>query len=205
MIRYRQSRWKLRMIAVTAVFFCIATGTAQGGRATTLNNIERTPHFAPKDSSPASFVRAIELAGNIHGWSLEEESEQGALLSTLVRAKHRATVFVGFDETYFWIEYVDSVNLNYSPNDRKINRGGHRKVTVKGPVVHPNYNIWVATLAEQIRQSMRFPPDAKESQAPSTENVPLVADELEKLDALRQKGILTDEEFDSLKAKLLGL
>ena len=74
---------------------------------------------------------------------------------------------------------------------------------MKGPVIHPNYNIWVATLAEQIRQSMRFPPGAKESQAASTENAPLVADELEKLDALRQKGILTDEEFDLLKAKIL--
>jgi hypothetical protein len=52
--------------------------------------------------------------------------------------------------------------------------------------------------------AMRFPPDAKESQAASTQSAPLVADELEKLDALRQKGILTDEEFDSLKAKLVG-
>jgi hypothetical protein len=74
---------------------------------------------------------------------------------------------------------------------------------VKGPVIHPNYNIWVATLAEEIRQSMRFPPAATESQAASNQSGHLVADELEKLDALRQKGILTDEEFDLLKAKIL--
>ena len=203
MIKYKQALWRLARIAVTAALFCIAAGAAQGSRANTLQNIERTPHFSPKDSSPASLVRAIELAGNSAGWSLEEESEQGVLLSTVVR-RHRASVFVGFDETYFWIEYVDSINLNHSPNDRTINRGGRKKELVRGPVIHPNYNIWVATLAEQIRMAMRFPPDAKESQAASTQSISLVADELEKLDALRQKGILTDEEFDSLKEKLVG-
>jgi hypothetical protein len=203
MTRSKQYRWRLTTIATTGVFFCLVAGTAQGGKATTLKNIERTPHFAPTNSSPASLVRAIEHAGKLVGWSVEEENEQGVLLSTVVRMKHQATVFVGFDETYFWVDYVDSMNLNYSRNDRKINRGGHRKETVKGPVIHPNYNIWVATLAEEIRQSMRFPPAATESQAASNQSGHLVADELEKLDALRQKGILTDEEFDLLKAKIL--
>jgi hypothetical protein len=32
----------------------------------------------------------------------------------------------------------------------------------------------------------------------------MIADELEKLDALRERGILTQEEFDQLKAKFLA-
>jgi hypothetical protein len=32
----------------------------------------------------------------------------------------------------------------------------------------------------------------------------LIADELEKLDALREGGVLTQEEFDKQKAKLLA-
>jgi len=31
----------------------------------------------------------------------------------------------------------------------------------------------------------------------------MIADELEKLDALRQRGVLTQQEFDAQKAKLL--
>jgi hypothetical protein len=42
------------------------------------------------------------------------------------------------------------------------------------------------------------------TQAPGNAPVPSLADELGKLAALREQGILTDEEFAAQKAKLLG-
>ena len=48
------------------------------------------------------------------------------------------------------------------------------------------------------------PPKRVEPRPASSGQSILIADELEKLDALRDKGILTDEEFDRQKAKLLA-
>ena len=46
--------------------------------------------------------------------------------------------------------------------------------------------------------------DEKENQSPSTKSgIPLVADELSKLLALKEKGVLTEEEFARLKKNLL--
>ena len=46
--------------------------------------------------------------------------------------------------------------------------------------------------------------DEKENQSPSTKSdIPLVADELSKLLALKEKGVLSDEEFARLKKNLL--
>jgi uncharacterized membrane protein len=46
--------------------------------------------------------------------------------------------------------------------------------------------------------------DGKENQSPSTKSdIPLVADELSKLLALKEKGVLTEEEFVRLKKNLL--
>jgi uncharacterized membrane protein len=46
--------------------------------------------------------------------------------------------------------------------------------------------------------------DERENQSPSTKSdIPLVADELSKLLALKEKGVLTDEEFTRLKKNLL--
>jgi uncharacterized membrane protein len=47
--------------------------------------------------------------------------------------------------------------------------------------------------------------DEKENQSPSTKSdIPLVADELSKLLALKEKGVLTEEEFSRLKKNLLN-
>ncbi len=212
MIRNRRFSWRMTTIAAGVALLCLTAGTAQAGKATTLRNVERTPHFAPEGASRASLAQAIEMAGISHGWTLDGENGDGVQLSTLIRS-HRATVFVGFDEEYFWIDYVNSHNLNYSPNDRKIKRIRNRTEVVKGPVIHPNYNRWVTQLADGILATMRNPPLAKQDQsipaqgkqATSADDMRLVADELEKLDALRQRGVLTDAEFDAMKARLLGL
>ena len=45
---------------------------------------------------------------------------------------------------------------------------------------------------------------ANAAAAPSAENVSLIADELRKLKELKDEGVLTDEEFEEQKKKLLG-
>ena len=51
-------------------------------------------------------------------------------------------------------------------------------------------------------QLVKTPPKRVEPRPAFPGQLVLIADELEKLDALRQKGILTHEEFDREKAKL---
>lgn len=57
----------------------------------------------------------------------------------------------------------------------------------------------VGTVAQPAAQAA-----ATEAAAPAETNNALIADELAKLAGLRDRGILTDEEFTAQKAKLLG-
>ena len=58
-------------------------------------------------------------------------------------------------------------------------------------------------LTRQIAIDLRNPPKAPAAQQEATSTPVMIADELEKLDALRQRGVLTQQEFDAQKAKLL--
>ena len=101
------------------------------------------------------------------------------------------------------IDYLGSVNLKYSPNDLVTRRRGWVRVNVKGPRIHGNYNKWVDALAVRIAARVSHPMQQARplKQQPSTL---LVADELEKLDALRQPGVLTNEEFERQKERILA-
>jgi hypothetical protein len=58
-------------------------------------------------------------------------------------------------------------------------------------------------LLDKYRAALRAPTPT-ESPSPRTDT-PNVADELEKLSSLRDRGIIDDEEFNAQKRKLLGL
>ena len=114
---------------------------------------------------------------------------------------HTAVVKIGFDQSKYWIDYSDSTNLDYDPDDRrktKTRRG------VKGPRIHKNFNKWVRLLADSIEDHMKTPRSAARAERTRTHSPIMIADELEKLDALRERGVLTQEEFDQQKAKLLA-
>jgi hypothetical protein len=51
---------------------------------------------------------------------------------------------------------------------------------------------------------MKTPRSAIRVEQTRTPSPIMIADELEKLDALRERGVLTQEEFDRQKAKLLA-
>jgi hypothetical protein len=199
-------RSSLRRRFILSTLF-IAGGTillASAGMAQTrtIQNIAPRAHGAPAGSSLAEIESSIERGGSEVGWHEVAVGDGFVDLSTIVRT-HTATVRVGFDDRNFWIDYLSSVNLKYSPNDLVARRGGKARVTVKGPRIHGNYNQWVDALAARIAARVSHP---RLQVRPATEqpSALLVADELEKLDALRQRGVLTDEEFKRQKERLLA-
>lgn len=80
-----------------------------------------------------------------------------------------------------------------------VTHGGHRDALAFSQSEHSSGR----QLSEALDAAVR---SARESKAsPAESSTASVADELEKLDALRQRGVLTAEEFASQKRALLGL
>ena len=186
----------IRLAALAATFALNANAVLA---SETIRNIPRTPHFASPTTPIESIAAAIKLAAGDYQWRILEEQEGELLASVFVRQKHRATVRIGFDEASYWIDYVDSENLDFSPNDRRLVTSKNRGVVIKGPRIHRNYNRWVANLARQIEVRMQAPPEVDIQPSPTFS----VADEIEKLDDLKQRGVLSSEEFNELKKGIL--
>ncbi len=166
----------------------------------TIRNIPPTPHFAPAGTDLAEIAAAITLAANEQGWRVIAEAP-GVIQASVHIRSHTATVFIGFDESNFWIEYQDSINLDYSPHGRRKTKTMSQ---VKGPRIHRNYHVWVDQLARKIVIHAKVPPKANVTDTAPPRSLTLIADELGKLDALRERGVLSQEEFDQQKAKLLA-
>lgn len=182
------------------IFSTLAASNSQASRS--IQNIPPTPHLAPAGTPLANLSAAIRTAAAERGWVITDESP-GLMHATLVVRTHRAKTAIGFDESNFWIDYRDSLNLDYNPDDLKFKRNKMIQV-IKGPRIHRNYNLWVEQLAESIVIYAQDPPKLNPRDAASVGSQLLIADELEKLDALRKRGVLTQQEFDQQKAKLLA-
>ncbi len=188
------------LLSLTLTWLSPPTATAQ--RSATIRNIPPTPHFAPSGTPLVDLAAAIKLAMDFNDWRVVREAP-GTIAATLVIRRHEAMVTIGYDESNYWINYQDSVNLRYSPNDLRFT-GRNRRREIKGPRIHKNYNVWVSRLGKEIAIRLRTPPTAQVTEtALPAERMP-IADELEKLAALLERGILTQEEFDQYKAKLLA-
>ncbi len=128
------------------------------------------------------------------------EGGPGSSIATLWIRNHQAAVRIGYDDSQYWIEYLGSENLDYTTQGIPLPRGR----VMKGPRIHPNYNLWVRSLAKAIEIRAKNTLRAVASDKVSAEQRLFIADELEKLDALRERGVLTQEEFDQRKVKLLA-
>lgn len=200
----RRSPYFRTRLALVLVLMAMPSMTHATAR---LENIPPQPHGAPAGSSLESIRDSVIQGAAEAGWHALTTAPGEVTVSTEVRSKHEATVSIRFDESTFQIDYVDSVNLDYDPDGglRAIGRQRNRPripVPDPGPRIHKNYNIWVQSLAERVARRIVNPlPLTARSPQPG---IPMIADELEKLDALRSKGILSDEEFDQQKDKLLA-
>lgn len=183
----------------------------------------RAPAGATLDDIRASIIRGASEAG----WALEASSLETVRVSIQGEAEQRATVDIRFDDETFAIRYVDSVDLDYSETGvagpRRSQKSTLRRLSTEqtmqlGPKIDARYNEWIATLADRVARRIAAPlpsrplaPARASSPAPATgpaagtEATPtMIADELEKLDALRRRGVLTEAEFQAQKAKLLA-
>jgi len=177
--------------------------SASADRTATIQNIPVTPHNAPAGTPQADIAAAIRTAADLEGWDIVGESP-GSMTARLRIRKHTATVFIQYNESDYQIDYLDSHNLDFEPDDLRKSQPGKRKLKIiKGPRIHDNYNVWVRDLAGSIEAYSRNPPRAESIGGATPNNPTMIADELDKLDALRKRGVLTQEEFDRQKAKLL--
>lgn len=170
-----------------------------------IENIESRHHNAPASSSLADIETSIISAAAERDWFVTARTDGRLVLSTLVREKHEASVAVEYDKETFSIVYVSSHNLDYNPKDKVVTAGKRMKPRViPGPPIHRNYNRWVADLARRIVLRVANPIERREPTS-GTPRFPMIAEELDKLDSLRKRGVLTDEEFEAQKRKLLAL
>jgi hypothetical protein len=191
--------YRTRNCVVLLVAVLMLAGLPIQSFATKVRDVPPTPLLAPAGVSLADIAAAIETAAAEEGWIAVVEAP-GVMRATLRVRTHKAVVTIGFDESNFWIKYRDSKNLNYNP-DYNIMRAGAWE---DGPSIHSNYNTWVEELAKSIEVSTIAPGSSNSTNTAPCANAILVADELEKLAALRERGILTQQEFDKQKSKLLA-
>jgi hypothetical protein len=129
-------------------------------------------------------------AGIIRGsqtrlWSAEIAEENVIRAKLNVKNKHFAVVEIPFSESAYSIIYVSSENLDYNPTRETI---------------HRNYAKWIYRLSTSINDQLLALVTEAEPAAASMEEL---FEDLLKLDDLRDRGILTDEEFDIEKGRLL--
>ncbi len=192
-------RIKLVLLAVMLVAFVPAAGSA---RSEATYRMARRLHAAPPQATLEQIERTMVAAVERAGWSARVREPGVVEAEKSVRdGKHTALVEIRFDERSFLIQYLSSHNLNYDPES--CHRRARRKRVCR-EVIHPHYNVWVRTLEGNV---MRLTVEAgKASKAPVDKGASsgvMIADELIKLKALVDQGVLTAEEFESRKKKLL--
>ena len=194
------SRSRNRLVVLAFLLTLSTIDPPLAAASVTIRDIPPSPHFAPLRTPLPDLAAAVALAVTEEGWLVSSEAP-GVIQATLYIRSHEAIVNIGFDETNFWIAYEDSINLNYQPTTE---RGTRTRKPIEGPRIHRNYNVWVGKLAKRISISLKTPPRVDQGDTAGIPNPLLIADELEKLDGLRKRGVLSQKEFEEHKAKLLA-
>ncbi len=139
-------------------------------------------------------VRALITQGcTKREWKPEFEEDSVITCSILVRGQHYVKVEIPFSEAAYSILYLDSEEMNY--NEAK-------------QTIHRKYNGWVKNLRMmidwQFRDAAELPIDEPVVEEPSGGAGDDRYDALLKLGELRDKGLISDEEFEAEKQRLLG-
>lgn len=133
-------------------------------------------------------VRAAIIKGSqTRLWTVEFVGDGVIRAKLNVKNRHYAVVEIPYSELTYSIIYVSSENLDYNPTRQSI---------------HRNYNKWVLQLSTMINSQFQTLESNAVLANPKADkeaiyNVLLI------LDDLRDRGILTDEEFEVEKRKLL--
>ncbi|MFK7944698.1 MAG: hypothetical protein AB8B85_17565 [Paracoccaceae bacterium] len=101
--------------------------------------------FAPSAASSSKqlrlkdFKNAIIRAGAKRGWAFTQKAPGHLIGKVTVRGKHYAEVDVLFDQEAFTINYRNSRDLKYMPENNTI---------------HKNYNTWINNLQKDIQSEI---------------------------------------------------
>jgi len=139
---------------------------------------------------PVEEIQAVILESCLsRDWTPRLEGD-GSITATIdVRGKHSATVRIPFSSDSYSILYVSSENLDYNP---------------KRESIHRNYNGWVVKLSQTISYRLRTAAAATANIDGGDDSIEEdVSTELIKLAVQRDQGLLTQEEFDAERKKLL--
>ena len=96
------------------------------------------PLTGSSQASSEAIAKSIRQGAALRGWTVVEQKEHGALLTTNVRGKHRVRIEVIHEGGSLRFNYIDSVNLDYRSDKNTI---------------HKNYGRWIANLAQAINAS----------------------------------------------------
>jgi len=183
-----------RLSRVLVLILVIAPGVS--GADVRISNLENLTVPTKYDGTQFAVkeVQAAIIEGcAARGWSASLESEGMISASILVRGKHLAQIAIPFDSSTFSLLYVSSENLDYDP-DRN--------------TIHRNYNKWVLKLSRTINQ--KFSAGLAASQVSALEAKTAAGSQrddvygkLLQLGELRDKGIISEEEFEAEKRKLM--
>jgi hypothetical protein len=185
-----------KFLLVLAATLLFSPGVATAGHP--INNL--VDIAVPVKGDGAQFwpdeVQSIIIeATSARGWSPVLEAP-GVITATInVRGKHFAKVEIPFSATNYSILYVSSDNLDYN---------------ARRQTIHRNYNNWVVKLSGTINKNLReaiaatgpVPNTSTPGSTPHSSREDVYT-QLLQLDELRDKGILTEEEFQAEKRKLL--
>ena len=180
----------MKSILLAFALFAVMTPTSAGAVKPILNMIDVPVPIRPDGSSiEPEEVQAIIIEACLARRWLAVVGGDGMIRATLnVRNKHFAEVEIPYTTSAYSITYVSSDNLDYDKRRKRI---------------HRNYNNWVLKLSRTIDKFLRRPMAKPEPEPVTVESKSDIYAEIIKLDDLRERGLLTDEEFENEKRKLL--
>jgi hypothetical protein len=105
-------------------------------------NVVDAPLMAPQSATMDAITETVLGSGARRGWKMTM-LEPGLIRGKIVvNNKHTVEVDITYNETDFSINYVNSINMNYTVRDGVAN-------------IHPKYNRWVRILKEDIQDRMQ--------------------------------------------------
>jgi hypothetical protein len=161
------------------------------GIGASILNIEDEPISLKTDGTSFTDqeVRIAIIDGCIaKGWSAILDEEGAIHAKILVRKRYAVEVEITHTPESYSITYVSSDNLNY--NDKR-------------QTIHGKYNRWIQNLRASINKKFLVNSTNSTQDIATESKKQDVYSELLKLDDLRNRGLLTDEEFEAEKQKLL--
>ena len=132
----------MQQLRLIVLLFVSALLIASCGRNNPMVNVVDAPLMAPQSAAMDAITEAILSSGARRGWKMTM-LEPGLIRGKIVvNNKHTVEVDITYNETDFSINYVNSINMNYTVRDGVAN-------------IHPKYNRWVRILKEDIQDRMQ--------------------------------------------------